>query len=105
MIPHLDPRDIFFGGRTNALCLHYKIQEEDETIQYDDKWMAQVDEDRCRQMEIYRKQCDPNEGVILDPSSISQNPVLRSLSKIQRLNMLRMSFMPSSEAQKFVKFI
>ncbi|XP_034302591.2 uncharacterized protein [Magallana gigas] len=31
----LDPRDSFFGGRTNAIKLHYKAKE-DETIQYYD---------------------------------------------------------------------
>ena len=31
----LDPRDSFFGGRTNATTLHYKIKE-GETIQYVD---------------------------------------------------------------------
>ncbi|XP_056003616.1 uncharacterized protein LOC125663345 [Ostrea edulis] len=31
----LDPRDSFFGGRTNAIKLHYKAAE-DETIQYFD---------------------------------------------------------------------
>lgn len=31
----LDPRDSFFGGRTNAIKLHYKASE-DETIQYYD---------------------------------------------------------------------
>lgn len=31
----LDPRESFFGGRTNAIKLHYKA-EEDETIQHYD---------------------------------------------------------------------
>lgn len=31
----LDPRDSFFGGRTNAIKLHYQAKE-DETIQYYD---------------------------------------------------------------------
>ena len=31
----LDPRDSFFGGRTNATTLHYKVKE-GETIQYVD---------------------------------------------------------------------
>lgn len=29
----LDPRESFFGGRTNAIKLHYKA-EEDESIQH-----------------------------------------------------------------------
>ena len=32
----LNPRDSFFGGRTNAIRLHHKIQNEDETIEYYD---------------------------------------------------------------------
>lgn len=36
MAPHLDPMDSFFGRRTNALHLHYEIQEAEETIQYND---------------------------------------------------------------------
>lgn len=31
----LDPRDSFFGGRTNAIKLHYQAKD-DETIQYYD---------------------------------------------------------------------
>jgi len=33
--PHLDPREAFFGGRTNATTLYYKVQD-NETIQYQD---------------------------------------------------------------------
>ena len=32
----LNPRDSFFGGRTNAVRLHYKVQSDDEKIQYYD---------------------------------------------------------------------
>lgn len=35
MTPRLDPRDSFFGGRTNALRLHYQTCAEWVTIQYD----------------------------------------------------------------------
>ena len=33
----LDPRDAFFGGRTNAYCLYYKVQEGEEVHYYDFK--------------------------------------------------------------------
>ena len=35
VMPRLDPRDSFFGGRVNAATLHYKIKD-GETIEYVD---------------------------------------------------------------------
>jgi len=32
----INPRDAFFGGRTNATCLYYKKSEEGETVSYVD---------------------------------------------------------------------
>ena len=34
--PPLNPRDAFFGGRTNAVRLHHRTTEEGETIRYQD---------------------------------------------------------------------
>ena len=32
----LRTRDALYGGRTEAMCLHYRVKEGDETIQYVD---------------------------------------------------------------------
>lgn len=31
----LNPRDSFFGGRTNAVRMHYKVQEDQKIMYYD----------------------------------------------------------------------
>ena len=36
VVDRLDPRDSFFGGRTNALRLHYTVNSEEEEIRYVD---------------------------------------------------------------------
>lgn len=36
MSPRLDPRDSFFGGRTDTLRLYHQVQSIGESIQYDD---------------------------------------------------------------------
>lgn len=99
----LDPRESFFGGRTNAIKLHYKVQE-DETIQYYDftslyPWTNKY----CRYPVVKIKQeasgfppeCDSEEskreyirhykekeGIDLEYDKIQKNPGLRCLSKL-----------------------